>query len=101
VQTWACWSRRGAGSVGAGEEALSPSKPSIDIAERIAELVLGTCARVLKCALGDLNCDGVVDGCDLGVLRGAWNGQATAAALDGNGVVDGGDLGVLLGNWTP
>lgn len=87
-------------AAGTQGEALSSSKPSIDIAESIVELVLGACARVPKCALGDINCDGLVNGGDLGILLGAWNGQSTPADLDCSGVVDGGDLGVLLANWT-
>jgi len=88
-------------AAGAQGEALSSSKPSVDIAESIVDLVLGACSRVPRCALGDLNCDGVVNGADLGILLGAWSGQATPADLDCNGIVDGSDLGVMLSNWTP
>lgn len=49
--------------------------------------------------LGDLNGDYAVDGADLGILLGSWNGTG-AADLNQDGVVDGADLGVLLGNWT-
>jgi len=49
--------------------------------------------------LGDLNADGIIDGADLGLLLGAWNGDGPAD-LNGDGVVDGADLGVLLGGWT-
>lgn len=53
------------------------------------------------CAFADLNCDGAVDGFDLGLLLGAWgtNGGTTGADLDGDGLVGGFDLGQLLGNW--
>ncbi len=48
----------------------------------------------------DLNCDGVVDGADLGQLLGAWGGTG-AADLDHDGIVDGADLGRMLGAWGP
>lgn len=53
-----------------------------------------------RCALGDLDCDGDVDGADLGSLLGAWDSIGGAADLDGDGNVGGGDLGILLGAWT-
>ncbi|MCA9285654.1 MAG: hypothetical protein KDA22_10585 [Phycisphaerales bacterium] len=46
----------------------------------------------------DLNCDGAIDGADLGILLGAW-GDPGATDLDGNGTTDGADLGLLLGAW--
>lgn len=49
---------------------------------------------------GDLNGDGVVDGADLGLLLGAWDGADPIADLNGDGVVDGADLGLLLGSWS-
>lgn len=53
------------------------------------------------CVAADFNCDGLVDGSDLGSLLGAWGACiACPQDLDGNGVVDGGDLGALLGQWT-
>ncbi len=54
---------------------------------------------VSDCSAGDLDCSGVVDGADLGILLGAWNTTACAADLDHDGNVDGADLGILLGNW--
>ena len=48
--------------------------------------------------VGDLNGDNVVDGADLAVLLGDWDGSG-CADLDGNGIVDGSDLAMLLGNW--
>ncbi|MBM4112137.1 MAG: hypothetical protein FJ253_02005, partial [Phycisphaerae bacterium] len=54
------------------------------------------------CAPADLNCDGFVDGDDLGTLLGQWGECAGCAAdFNGDGVVDGDDLGELLGEWTP
>ena len=47
-----------------------------------------------------LDCDGDVDGADLGILLGTWGSGDEAADLDGDGVVGGGDLGILLGDWT-
>lgn len=49
---------------------------------------------------GDLDCDGAVNGADLGLLLGAWGSSDPTADLDGNGTVDGADLGALLGTWT-
>ena len=45
----------------------------------------------------DLDCNGVVDGADLGILLGDWGFCAGCPTdLDGNGTVDGADLGLLL-----
>lgn len=54
------------------------------------------------CGFADLNCDGAVDGFDLGLLLGAWgtDGGTTGADLDRDGTVGGFDLGQLLGNWS-
>lgn len=49
--------------------------------------------------VGDLNADGSVDGADLGLLLGQWDGPGSGD-LNGSGVVDGADLGLLLGNWS-
>jgi len=58
------------------------------------------CER-LVCIPGDLDCDGDVDGADLGTLLSQWGPcPGCAADLDGDGVVDGGDLGVLLAAWS-
>ncbi len=52
------------------------------------------------CTDGDLDCDGDVDGADLGVMLGAWGScSGCAADIDNSGVVDGADLGSLLSNW--
>jgi photosystem II stability/assembly factor-like uncharacterized protein len=48
--------------------------------------------------VADLNGDHIVDGADLGVLLGQWNGSGSAD-LDHDGVVTGADLGQLLGAW--
>ncbi|HMN96451.1 MAG TPA: hypothetical protein PKC43_09005 [Phycisphaerales bacterium] len=52
---------------------------------------------VSTCAPADLNCDGMVDGADLGILLGAWG--TPDADLNGDGQTDGADLGILLGAW--
>ncbi|MBM4112175.1 MAG: hypothetical protein FJ253_02200 [Phycisphaerae bacterium] len=52
------------------------------------------------CMPADLDCDGFVNGSDLGALLGDWGSNDSPADLDGNGIVDGGDLGVLLGEWS-
>jgi hypothetical protein len=49
------------------------------------------------CTGADLNCDGAVNGDDLGILLGAWG--TPAADLNGDGTTDGNDLGILLGDW--
>ena len=61
-------------------------------------------------APGDLNCDGLVNGLDLGNLLANWSIPPDAPACAGDtpcasdinsdGVVDGLDLGILLANWT-
>lgn len=50
------------------------------------------------CGTGDLNCDGTVNGADLGALLGQWGG-AGSADLNGDGIVNGADIGLLLGHW--
>jgi hypothetical protein len=52
-----------------------------------------------QCVSADLNCDGVVDGADLGMLLGSW-GSSGPGDLNGDGTVDGADLGSLLGSWS-
>jgi len=66
----------------------------------------GCCGYILKpvddrtCVAADLNCDGVVDGADLGILLNAWGPcPGCAEDLNGDGVVDGADLGLLLNAW--
>jgi len=49
----------------------------------------------------DLNCDGIVNGADLGIVLGTWGPCATCSGdINSDGVVDGADLGIVLGSWT-
>jgi 1,4-alpha-glucan branching enzyme len=50
------------------------------------------------CVAADLNCDGSVNGADLGLLLGAW-GTAGPGDINGDGIVNGADLAVVLGAW--
>ena len=53
------------------------------------------------CCPADLNCDGIVNGADLGLLLGSWGDSGVPADISGDGSVDGADLGLLLGSWGP
>ena len=44
----------------------------------------------------DLNCSGVVDGADIGILLGEWGPGGGVADIDSDGTVNGADLGRLL-----
>jgi hypothetical protein len=54
-------------------------------------------APVTTCP-ADLNCDGRVDGSDLGTMLGGW-GQPGLTDLNHDGKTDGADLGILLSAW--
>lgn len=47
----------------------------------------------------DLDCNGTVDGSDLGQMLTEWGPGHGGADLDGNGTVDGVDLGRMLAAW--
>ena len=49
------------------------------------------------CSPGDFNCDGCVDGGDLGILLAAWG--TPGSDLSGDGSTDGADLGIFLSLW--
>lgn len=53
--------------------------------------------------VGDLDCDGTINGADLGVLLSQWGpcprSIACAGDLDGDGAVGASDIGVLLAAW--
>jgi hypothetical protein len=51
------------------------------------------------CGVADLNCDGHVNGPDLGLLLGAWGQVGATFDLTGDNHTDGADVGVLLGAW--
>lgn len=51
------------------------------------------------CMPADLNCDGVVNGGDLGLLLSQWDGPGTGD-LNHDGIVDGADVGLLLAAWS-
>lgn len=54
------------------------------------------------CAAADLDCDGFVNGVDLGMLLGSWGpctGSSCPGDLNRDGSVNGVDLGALLGAW--
>lgn len=50
------------------------------------------------CAPADINCSGVVDGADLGLLLANW-GLPGAGDINSDGVTNGSDLGLLLASW--
>ncbi len=54
---------------------------------------------VPPCVPGDLDCNGVVDGADLGVLLGCWG--VACGDCNSDGYTDGSDLSVLLSAWVP
>ena len=68
---------------------------ALEAASDISIVAIGAPA----CAPADLNCDGVVNGADLGLLLSAW-GTSGPGDLNGDGVVDGADLGLLLASWS-
>ena len=49
----------------------------------------------------DINCDGIVNGEDLGAFLGAWGTDNPNADFNTDGLVDGVDLGYFLGKWGP
>ena len=51
------------------------------------------------CCPADLNCDGVVNGADLGILLGDWGQEGVPGDITGDGPVNGADLGILLAAW--
>ena len=52
----------------------------------------------LKTCPADFDCNGAIDGGDLGVLLGGW-GQPGRTDLNHDGITDGADLGLLLSGW--
>jgi len=61
-----------------------------------------SCPSGPECEPADFNCDGIVNGNDLGALLGQWGPcLGCPADFNGDGIVNGNDLGVLLGYWGP
>jgi hypothetical protein len=53
--------------------------------------------------MGDLNCDGLVNGLDLGILLSQWSiagAGGGSADFNADDLVNGLDLGILLANWS-
>ena len=59
-------------------------------------------ALAIPCrAACDIDCDGNVNGADLGLMLAEWGPGYGPADLNGDGAVDGADLGALLSRWGP
>ena len=74
------------------------SQLSVRFADENGAVADGVISVGAGCAAADLNCDGAVNGADLGALLGQW-GTAGSADLNRDGTVNGFDLGLLLGAW--
>ena len=74
------------------------SQLSVRFADENGAVADGVISVGAGCATADLNCDGAVNGADLGALLGQW-GTAGSADLNRDGTVNGSDLGLLLGAW--
>ena len=74
------------------------SQLPVRFADENGAVATGVIAVGGGCAAADLNCDGAVNGADLGALLGQW-GTAGSADLNRDGTVNGFDLGLLLGAW--
>jgi hypothetical protein len=67
-------------------------------------LGVSTRVPVNPCKFADLDCNGFVNGADLGILLAHWglcpgSTPGCLADLDLNGVVNGADLGFMMGSW--
>jgi hypothetical protein len=56
------------------------------------------------CRTGDLDCNGIINGADLGSLLANWGPcpggtPGCPGDLNNSGIVDGADLGTMLSNW--
>ena len=63
-----------------------------------ATVTFSVLAPQAPCLPADFDCDGSIDGADLGALLAAWG--TPDGDLNGDGTTDGADLGVLLSDWT-
>ena len=52
-----------------------------------------------ECCPADINCDGIVNGGDLGLLIADWGQLGGPADINGDGLVNGADLGLLIAAW--
>lgn len=105
VQAWVSDPSTNFGWIGVGNESVVQttrrfgSRTAVIETERPQLLVTWTPPS--PCAPADFNCDGIVNGDDLGTLLGQWGDcLGCEADLNGDGFVDGNDLGTLLGDWT-
>jgi hypothetical protein len=69
-----------------------------------ASIVVRGLVPANPCRVGDLDCNGIINGADLGSLLSSWGPcpggvPGCVGDLNNNGIVDGGDLGTLLSNW--
>lgn len=60
---------------------------------------IGLLTFLPTCVPADLNCDGTVNGADIGLLLSQWGTANPEADLNGDGVVSGADMGLLLAAW--
>ena len=69
-----------------------------------ASIVVRGLVPANPCRVGDLDCNGIINGADLGSLLANWGPcpggvPGCVGDLNNNGIVDGGDLGSMLSNW--
>jgi hypothetical protein len=69
-----------------------------------ASIVVSGLVPANPCRVGDLDCNGIINGADLGTLLANWGPcpggiPGCVGDLNNNGIVDGGDLGSMLSNW--
>ena len=53
------------------------------------------------CCPADLNCDGFVNGADIGLMVADWQESGSPADLNDDGTVNGADIGLLVAAWGP
>jgi hypothetical protein len=77
---------------------LQGSQMTVRYTDENGATALGIVNVTPGCVAADLNCDGAVNGTDLGILL-AQLGTGGPADLNRDGTVNGDDLGQLLGAW--
>lgn len=75
------------------------SQMSVRYTDETGATATGIVTVTPGCVAADLNCDGLVNGTDLGQLLTQW-GTDGSADLNGDGTVNGTDLGQLLVAWS-